>query len=364
MRGIGTVYRQGGRGPWWIQYWVRGRRVRESSGSDKRSDAVRLLKQRIGDVSSGKPLGPDTARTSFRDLVRIIEDNYAANRRKTDLHRYIVRLAKAFGSDLAVNITSDRLTNYTAARLAERARPATINRELSCLRRAFRLALRAGKVSIVPHFELLREDNTRKGFVEADQLEAVLRHLPSVYSVPVRVAFITGWRLHSEILTRCKHHLDLTNGWLRLDPGETKNRAGRMFPLTAELHDLLATHLQATQEYERKIGRLIPWLFHRNGERIGSFYKVWRKAVRAAGIPGAILHDFRRGAVRNLERAGISRSAAMNLTGHLTESVYRRYAIVDEQMLREAADKLENRHKTVIRPVAAVQHKRRKPNGE
>jgi hypothetical protein len=52
------------------------------------------------------------------------------------------------------------------------------------------------------------------------------------------------------------------------------------------------------------------------------------------------LHDMRRSAVRNLERAGVPRSAAMAMVGHETESIYRRYAIVDEAMLREAAVKL------------------------
>src|SRR5262249_43220872 len=54
--------------------------------------------------------------------------------------------------------------------------------------------------------------------------------------------------------------------------------------------------------------------------------------------------DLRRTAVRNLERAGVSRSAAMKLTGHLTESIYRRYAIMDAGMLREAAVKLAAHH--------------------
>ena len=44
--------------------------------------------------------------------------------------------------------------------------------------------------------------------------------------------------------------------------------------------------------------------------------------------------------MRNLERAGASRSVAMKMTGHKTEAVYRRYAIVSESDLREAATKL------------------------
>jgi hypothetical protein len=55
---------------------------------------------------------------------------------------------------------------------------------------------------------------------------------------------------------------------------------------------------------------------------------------------GRIPHDFRRTAVRNLERAGVPRSAAMRMVGHKTEAIYRRYAIVDEAMMREGAEKL------------------------
>ena len=53
-----------------------------------------------------------------------------------------------------------------------------------------------------------------------------------------------------------------------------------------------------------------------------------------------LVHDLRRTAVRNLERAGVPRLAAMKLTDHLTESIYRRYAIVSEGDLREGVAKL------------------------
>jgi integrase len=58
-------------------------------------------------------------------------------------------------------------------------------------------------------------------------------------------------------------------------------------------------------------------------------------------VPGRILHDFRRTAVRNLERAGVPRSVAMRLVGHKTESVYRRYAIADDRDLRVAVERLD-----------------------
>jgi hypothetical protein len=63
-------------------------------------------------------------------------------------------------------------------------------------------------------------------------------------------------------------------------------------------------------------------------------------APRAVVDPLRIPHDFRRTAVRNLERAGVPRSTAMAMVGHRTGSIYRRYAIVDETMLREGAERL------------------------
>jgi hypothetical protein len=66
----------------------------------------------------------------------------------------------------------------------------------------------------------------------------------------------------------------------------------------------------------------------------------WEKRA-AAGVPGRILHDFRRTAVRNLERAGVPRSAAIAMVGHKTESIYRRYAIVDSGALKDAAARID-----------------------
>jgi integrase len=79
----------------------------------------------------------------------------------------------------------------------------------------------------------------------------------------------------------------------------------------------------------------------RAGRRLsyGGFFKAWLRAGRAAGV-SRVPHDFRRTAIRNLERDGVARSVAMAMVGHQTEEVYTRYAIVDEAMIREAAAKM------------------------
>ena len=127
---------------------------------------------------------------------------------------------------------------------------------------------------------------------------------------------------------------------IRLEPGTTKNDEGRTFVMTPELRASLEAQRVATEGLQRKNRRIIPWVFDRNGTRIKGFRKAWHSACRTAGLAGRFPHDFRRTAVRNLERAGVPRSVAMKTVGHKTESICRRYAIVDETMLSEAAEKL------------------------
>ena len=147
--------------------------------------------------------------------------------------------------------------------------------------------------------------------------------------------------------------MDLKAGWLRLDPGETKNGEGRQSPLGvipwwAETLDRQA---KMKKLVEHRTGTLVEPLFfyYRDGRPIRSFFGSWRSAVDRAGVPELIFHDLRRSAARNLIRAGISETVAMKLAGHKTRSVFERYAIVDEKMLEEQAAKLAG-----LRPTATT----------
>jgi len=331
---------------WWIQYFVRGERHRESSGSSSRAEAVNLLKQRVGEAAQGRVVAPRAEKTTFEQLAQMLIDDYEANERKSRkrLRFSLAHLLEFFGNTLAIDVTADRVTSYITYRQREGAAAATINRELAALKRAFSLGEKAGKVIQRPSITKLRENNRRKGFFEPDQYRAVVEHLPEELKPVIQTAYITGWRITSELLTRQKHHVDLNAGWIRLEPGETKNGEGRNFPLTPELREVLERQLQTTKELEQKTGQIIPWLFHRVGKPIRDFRWVWASACRKAGVPGRIPHDFRRTAVRNLERAGVPRSVAMAMVGHRTEAIYRRYAIADEAMLKEGAARLAVLH--------------------
>jgi integrase len=126
-------------------------------------------------------------------------------------------------------VTSDRVSAYQAERLVQGAKPATVNYELAVLRRAFRLGGRAGKIAARPEIQMLHVENARKGFFEPEQYRAVMKHLPENLRPLAAIAYITGWRAMSELLSRQWRHVDLAKGWLRLDPGESKNGAAANF---------------------------------------------------------------------------------------------------------------------------------------
>ena len=103
-------------------------------------------------------------------------------------------------------------------------------------------------------------------------------------------------------------------------------------------HSPVLAQAGSRSEIRRIPNNLVPG---EDGSQIKSFRGAWDEATEKAGYPDKLLHDFRRTAVRNLERAGVARSSAMKMVGHATEAIYRRYAIQDEAMLRAASAKLE-----------------------
>lgn len=343
--GIGNVYLRGR--TFWIRYSYRGTKHRESSHSRQRADAVRLLRQRQAEMGAGRLIGPDAERTSFDNLAAMLLSDYELNGRRSAnrAEGALAHLRSYFTFARVPDITSDRITGYIRQRQASKAAPATIRYELSVLRRAFTIAVRAGKAAHRPYIPGISVDNARKGFFEPADFAAVEAKLPPALQSYARFLYLTGWRA-GEARSLTWADVSFTSGVVRLEPGTTKNGEGREFPFAClpPLADLLREQRARTTELERLEGRIIPRVFHRNGKPIQSYTKAWKAACKAAGHEGRLVHDLRRSAVRNLERAGVSRSVAMKLTGHKTEAVYRRYAITSAGDLAEGVAKLATLH--------------------
>lgn len=358
-RDFGTIRLRGR--IWWVRYKIDGKTFEESSGSPIQRKAEKLLDRRQAECGIGSFVEPAVKRTTFDDLARMITDDYAVNQRRSAdrLAGLLKHLHAAFAGSRASSITADRLTAYLRERLDQGAAPQTVKNELSALGRAFALAERAGRVARTPEFPTITVHNTRQGFFELADLQALIRELPAPIRPIVWFLYYSGWR-RGEALSLTWAQVDFHAGMLRLEPGTTKNLSGRGFPFAAlpPLQQILTQQRASTDLVERRLGKVIPWVFHREGEPIQEFHKSWTRAIERAayqgdgplrtvvrpGLIGRLVHDLRRTAVRHLERAGVSRSVAMQLTGHKTESVYRRYAIVAEQDLRDGVAKLALLH--------------------
>ena len=251
-------------------------------------------------------------------------------------------LRNLFAEFRASEITDEAIDCYVDQRLEQqRAAKATVSYELAMLKRMFSLSRKL--LPVRPYFPTLHLNNVRKGFFEESDFRAFLKYFDEDVEPVLEFAYLTGWRIKSEVLPlRWGLNVDFGAGEVRLEPGTTKNDEGRVFPFSVlpELAEMLARERRRTEACERATGQIIPWVFHRDGCRVKDFRGAWDNAVKAAGIPGKIPHDFRRTAVRNLERAGVPRSVAMKLVWHKTESIYRRYAIVPKQDLVDGLKRL------------------------
>jgi integrase len=358
---MGTIYKRGN--TFWLQYYRNGKPYRESTKSHKEVDAKRLLKKREGEISEGKLPGIYFDRVRFDELAEDYLREYRVNQRKSLVRaqRSVRQLNKYFEGSKIPQITTPFIQNYIETRLNEGAANATINRELSALKRMLNMGARQTppKVDRVPHIPMLKENNTRKGFFEHGDYLALIKALPLYLKGFATFAYKTGWRL-SEIEDLIWPQVDRDQGIVKLEPGETKNEDGRTVYLDQELKEIF------TQAWKtRKKGKLVlPYVFlnYKGEDKIKQFNKAWSSACQNAGIGKRLFHDFRRTAVRNMVRAGIPERVAMMVSGHKTRSVFERYNIVNDTDLKMAAQRQErylkkqNKHKSAT--IVNLQEKR------
>jgi site-specific recombinase XerD len=75
-----------------------------------------------------------------------------------------------FGDYKAHDVGTDRVKAYVAQRLEQGAANPTVNRELAALKRMYNLGLQSETIHRKPYIPMLKENNTRKGFLSMASL--------------------------------------------------------------------------------------------------------------------------------------------------------------------------------------------------
>ena len=331
--GLGTVYLRGN--VWWKQYFVSGRKINESAKTSDQAEARRQLKLAIGEAAAGKDVTPE--RTTINDLCELVLADYRLRKLRdadTVKLRIEAHIKAAIGSLLASRFTSHQVRQYVEMRCRESVLDSTINRELAIARRGFNLGLREDPplVRRVPYIPKLEEDNVRQGFIEQGQYLVLREAMPDHLKTLLVVGYHLGNRL-GELKRLRECQIDLEAGVIRIQRSQAKGKKPRTLPIYGDMVEWLKW--QASRQVEG-----CDLVFHWNGKPLGSHLKGWDRACTEAGLAGLHFHDLRRSAIRNMERAGIPRHVAMQISGHRTESVYRRYDIVVEADLKAAGEKL------------------------
>jgi integrase len=356
-RGEGCVYLRGG--VWWIKYSVNGKPVPESSGSDKESEARKLLRKRLGEIATGQYIGPDAEKITLSELADDVVTDYKINEQDSldKAERFAVRFKEYFGERKAHGIGTDSVRKYIEQRQEEGAANSSINNETAFLKRAFNLGIQNGKIYRKPYVPRVKTNNVRTGFFEWGEFMAVRDASPDYFKPVVTFAYYTAWR-KEEVLSLRWNQVDLQAEEIRLEVGTDKNDAGRVIALDGELLETLKAQWERRKVVEipgKSPALLCPYVFHRNGKPIGDIRDVWHNACIAVGLgqmieverkgkkvkvyQGKLFHDLRRTGVRDMVRSGINERVAMKISGHKTRSVFDRYNIVSANDLREAARK-------------------------
>jgi integrase len=353
-RGQGTVYRMKGSRNWYIAYSVNGKRVQKATGTPVKSEAETMLRNELLRVGSGEAVTCGALRVKelypmhVRDWTQRGKPNASL---KWQRYTWENHLLPFFGEMKVESVGTPEIQAYVEKRLSDvptndreaiLRRNGTINRELTVLSSAFSMAYKSTP-RLVPRkleFERLMESRARQGFIEEAHYQKLLASCAQPWlQALLCCGFRTGMR-KGELLALKVEDIDLFAGFIRVR--DSKNGEPRSVPIRDDMRPHLIAMIAGKQPTDAVFTRP-------TGARVVDFRSEWHAATKLAGLD-LIFHDLRRSAVRALSLAGVNQVEAMAISGHKTPSMFKRYNIVDEARLRDAARKADE--------YAAIERKR------
>jgi integrase len=268
---------------------VNGQHIQENSKTEDRNAAENLLKQRIGEAAAGH-IDTVLTRATVGDICELVLADHRLRKlrdAKTLEWRYVAHVKPGLGG-----IHANRMT-YIEDRRKAGASEATVNRELSVVRRAYTLAMREEPpiVRKAPYIPKLEENDPRQGFIERHQYERLLTELPDSLKALLVVGYHVGCR-KNELRRLRWEQVDFEAGLITLPGSQTKNKRPRSLPVYGDMDTWLRVQYANRPEAN-------PWVFYGARNRpVGDHLPGWTEACERAGFPGLLFHDLRRSAVR------------------------------------------------------------------
>jgi integrase len=321
---------------YWVEYYVEGNRKRERIGPSKSAAEQRLrdvLKARTEERYIDKDLSVRHTLGGLCKWYLELPEVKAKRsyRRDTEFVRHIQRI---LGSDIKIrDLTPGKVESYQQQRLAEpsprhpgeNTRPATVNKEITCLKTILNRAVRHGKLEINPIEKVrkLPENNVRMRILTGDEFDRLIDNCAPHIQPIVLIAYYTGMR-RSEIVYLEWSEVDLKKGFIRLPAERTKTNVDRIIPLHPHIKKLFLS-LPRGLHTDR--------VFLFKGAPLDEFKTAFRAACRRAEIENFTFHDLRHVALNNLRLAGNDYFRIMAVSGHKTMAVFKRYNLVTEEEL-------------------------------
>jgi integrase len=331
-RGEGSLYLRGS--TFWICVYANGKQVRESTQTGDEERAKKYLRHKLKEVGAlelaGKALITSRdRRKTVSDLMDALEKDFKIR----DIFRaqtksQLKRVRDDFAGVRAMNLSKEEVDRYIEQRLASGDAPASINRTTGLLKQGYIFAELP-----VPKIRKLDESgNVRHGFFSELEVRRVMSNLDADLADFTLFGWLTGMRKAEIASLRWE---DVAGDEIRLRAENAKTGEGRTIPFEGELADLIERRKKARQFKVKDVTVISPLIFHRKGMPISEFRKSWATGCRLAGVR-RLFHDLRRSAARNMLNAGVPQAIAMQVTGHKTDSMFRRYAIVTPKDVRTA----------------------------
>jgi len=259
------------------------------------------------------------------------------------------RLKDFFGNCRLEEITTSKVEEFKQFRLQEKTRrgnltnPATINRELACLRSMLRLACDDGLLDKIPRIRMLPE-NERDRKCSPEEFDGIYEKLPEHIRLPITFLSQTGMRV-SELLGIRWNQVDLKRDLLILEFGMTKGKAARQIPLSRSMRAVF------DQLRKQKVRSMNDAVFTHKGKPI-TRYEVsekFRKARNSLGIKDLCVHDLRRTFATSKLDERWDREWIKMITGHKTDYAFRHYNKPSIEQLRKVVEGVSHRSETAER---------------